>query len=146
MEWSKLWGLLLCNLHIGTPYAFEETRFIKNQWYFSNFSCSRKLVAFYVRITYRLWRFLQFLVLQQVSHFLFSDHFQLYIPWCHEKIIGKPLFSKIDKMKICWGGRWAKASTPTEGPGGVCELEASRQVFLRDVGTMRLSPLLLMPT
>ena len=50
MEWSKLWELLLCNLHIGTPYAFEETRFINNQWYFSNFSCSRKLVAFYVGI------------------------------------------------------------------------------------------------
>jgi hypothetical protein len=50
VEWSKLWELLLCNLHIGTPYAFEETRFINNQWYFSNFSCSRKLVAFYVGI------------------------------------------------------------------------------------------------
>jgi len=44
------------NLHIGTPYAFEETRLIDHQWYFSNFSCSRKLVAFYVGITYRLWR------------------------------------------------------------------------------------------
>ena len=65
------------NLHIGTPYAFEETRFIENQWYFSNFSCNRKLVAFYVGITYRLWRFLQFFLLQQVSYFLFLDHFQI---------------------------------------------------------------------
>ena len=48
---------------------------------------------------------------------------------CHEKLNGKPLFSKIDKMKICRGGRWAKASTPTGGPEGVCELEASRQAF-----------------
>ena len=42
MERSKLWELLICNLHIGTPYTFEETRIINNQWYFSNFSCSRK--------------------------------------------------------------------------------------------------------
>ena len=39
-------------------------------------------------------------------------------------------------MKICCGGHWAKASTPTGGPEGVCELEASRQAFLRDGGTI----------
>ena len=43
--------------------------------------------------------------------------------------MGNPFSLKIDKMKICWGGRWAKASTPTGGPEGVCELEASRQAF-----------------
>ena len=53
---------------------------------------------------------------------------------------GKPLFSTIDKMKICWCGRWAKASTPTGGPEGVCELEASRQAFLKDVGTTMVVP------
>ena len=47
----------------------------------------------------------------------------------------KPLFSQIDKMIICWGGRWAKAYTPTGGPEEVCELEASNQAALRDVGT-----------
>jgi hypothetical protein len=61
---------------------------------------------------------------------------------CIEKLNGKPLFSTIDKMKICWCGHWAKASTPTGGPEGVCELEASRQcqAFLRDVGTMMAVP------
>ena len=49
-------------------------------------------------------------------------------------------FLKNDKMKICWGGRWAKASTPTGGPEGVCELEASCQAFLRDVGTIVVVP------
>ena len=43
-------------------------------------------------------------------------------------------------MKICRGGRWAKASTPTGDPEGVCELEASRQAFLRDVGTIMVVP------
>jgi hypothetical protein len=38
-------------------------------------------------------------------------------------------------MIICWGGRWAKAYTPTGGPEEVCELEASNQAALRDVGT-----------
>ena len=36
-----------------------------------------------------------------------------------------------------------KASTPTggpEGPEGVCELEASRQAFLRDVGMTMAVP------
>jgi len=43
-------------------------------------------------------------------------------------------------MKIYCGGRWAKASTLTGGPEGVCELEASRQAFLRDVGTTMVVP------
>jgi hypothetical protein len=43
-------------------------------------------------------------------------------------------------MKICRGGRWAKASTPTGGPEGVCELEASRQAFLRDVWNDEVVP------
>jgi hypothetical protein len=43
--------------------------------------------------------------------------------------MGNPFSLKIDKMKICQGGRWAKASTPTGDPEGVCELEASRQAF-----------------
>ena len=38
-------------------------------------------------------------------------------------------------MKICWGGRWAKAYIPTGGQEEVCELEASHQAALRDVGT-----------
>ena len=43
-------------------------------------------------------------------------------------------------MKICWGGRWANESTLTGGPEGVCELEASRQAFLKDVGTTMVVP------
>ena len=43
-------------------------------------------------------------------------------------------------MKICWGGRWAKASTPTGGPEEVREVEALCQAFLRDVGTTMVVP------
>ena len=54
--------------------------------------------------------------------------------------MGNPFSQKNDKMKICWGGHWAKAFTPTGGPEGVCEVEASRQAFLRDVGTTMVAP------
>ena len=43
-------------------------------------------------------------------------------------------------MKICCGSRWAKASTLTGGPEGVCELEAAHQAFLRDVGATMVVP------
>jgi hypothetical protein len=72
-------GDYFCNLHIGTPYACEETRLSNIQWYFANFSCSRKLVTFYVGITIACGEFLIDFLLQQVSHFLFLDHLQIYI-------------------------------------------------------------------
>jgi hypothetical protein len=79
-----------------------------------------------------LWRFLQFFLLQQVSHFLFLDHFQIYIPWCHEKLNGKPLFSKIDKMKICWGGPLGESVYSDWGSRGSMWVRGLTSSLLRD--------------